>query len=126
MRQAESGGQPLRFVFMSIHNNPDGSITEGMKIEPNGTFVAHEIAVTCTASSQLANVAANTTKGAVQVVIQADGQDVRYRLDGTNPTAANGVLLKNGTSVALSMADALALKFIQVSATALVNATYTM
>lgn len=121
---------------MTLHRNPDvalqgvaafeGSFSEGVKVEPNATFIAHEIGVTCVASSQLANVAANLAAGANQVIIQADGNDIRYRLDGTSPTAAAGVLLKNGTSIALNMADAAALKFIQVAATALVNATYTM
>jgi hypothetical protein len=110
---------------MSIHYNPDGSVTEGYKLESNGTFIAHEIGVVITSSAQLANVAANKALGAVQVIVQADGNDVRYRLDGTAPTTTVGYVLKNGATLALSMADAAAAKFIATAA-AVLNATYTM
>jgi len=81
-----------------------------------------------TAPPRAADVAAAKTAGANQAIIQADGNDIRYRIDGstTAPTAAVGVLLKNGTSMAFNMADALTLRFIQVAATAVVNAIYTM
>jgi hypothetical protein len=36
---------------MSIHENPDGSNTEGTKIEPNGRFVAHALNIGITSSS---------------------------------------------------------------------------
>jgi hypothetical protein len=111
---------------MSIHQNPDGSLTEGVKVEANGSFVAHEIGVAVTAASGLATVATQVTAGAKQVIVQADGQNVRYRLDGTNPTATVGVLILNGTSQIFNMTDAAAAKFIQVSATAVINATYTL
>jgi hypothetical protein len=109
-----------------IHQNPDGSLSDGVKVEANGSFIAHEIGVAVTVASSLATVATQVTAGARQVIVQADGQDVRYRLDGTNPTAAVGVLIKNGTSQAFNMTDAAAAKFIQVSATAVINATYTL
>ena len=111
---------------MSIHQNPDGSVSDGVKIEANGNFVAHEIGVAVTASSGLATVATQVTAGAKQVIVQADGNDIRYRLDGTAPTASVGVLIKNGTSQPFNMPDAAAARFIQVSATAVINATYTL
>lgn len=107
---------------MSIHVNPDGSNTDGVKVEPNGGFISHQIALAITASTQLTVPG----KGETQAVIQADGNDVRYRLDGTSPTATVGVILKNGTSIVLNMTDATAAKFIQTAATAVLNVTYTM
>jgi hypothetical protein len=96
-----------------------------VKVEANAQFIAHEIGVVITTSAQLANVAANKALGANQVIVQADGNDVRYRLDGTAPTTTVGVLLPKSTSIALNMQDAAAAKFIATAA-AVLNATYTM
>lgn len=111
---------------MSIHVNPDGSNTEGTKVEPNGTFVEHEFIAALTAAVGLSNVAAAKTAGATQAIVQAQTQAVSYRLDGTNPTANVGVFIPAGQSVALNMTDAAAAKFIQVTATATLAVTYTM
>lgn len=115
---------------MSIHPNPDQTQTEGMKIEPNGTFIGHTLAIAIAASSQIgASVAAALTKGANQAIIQADGTAaVSYTLDGTVPTTAagGGLLIPAGGSITLNMADAAAAKFIQRAATTVLNVLYTM
>jgi len=111
---------------MSIHENPDASVTEGYKLEPNGTFVAHTLGIAVTASSGIgASVAAAKAAGANQAIIQADGNSVRYRLDTTAPTAAVSVLIANGASISLNMTDAAAALFIQTAATAVLNVTFT-
>ena len=87
-----------------------------------GQFMGHVLGVACAASAQITI----PDIGARQVIIQADGADVRFRLDDTNPTASVGHLLKNGSSITLSAADAAAAKFIQVTATAVLNAWLTL
>lgn len=116
---------------MSIHPNPDQTQTEGMKIEPNGTFIGHTLGIAIVVSSQIgASVAAAITKGANQAIIQADGTAaVSYTLDGTTtPTTAagGGLLIPAGGSITLNMTDAAAAKFIQRAATTVLNVLYTM
>lgn len=61
--------------------------------------------------------------GADAAVITAETQDVRYRDDGTAPTAAIGVPLAKG--VALEYAgDLRALRFIEQAASAVLNVAY--
>ena len=64
--------------------------------------------------------------GCNQAVVQADGQNVRFTLDGTTPTIALGFLIPNGTSITLSAADAATAKLIAVTSGGLVNAVYTL
>lgn len=66
--------------------------------------------------------------GTRQIWMQAEGQHVRYRFDGTAPTTAIGMrLLKdvNDPTVLNAVGDCLSdLKFIEESATGKVNVTY--
>lgn len=101
--------------------NQDGSFAQGERLEVSSPFAAHQIGVPCVTVAMLTLPGV----GENQVIIQADGNDIRFRLDGTNPTASVGMLLKNGTSITLNKQDATALKFIQVAATAVLNAWYT-
>lgn len=119
---------------MSIHNNPDGSITEGMKLESNATFVAHAFlaggAITSSTAigsqtAPLLSVAGAVTVGAKQAVIQALVANVAYRLDGVAPTAGAGMqIVFGGAPLVLNMTDAAAALFI--SATGGIAVTYTM
>jgi hypothetical protein len=61
--------------------------------------------------------------GTTLAIIQAETQNVRYRDDGTNPSASVGMLLPAGDLLYYTgkMAD---LKFIEVSASAKLNVTY--
>lgn len=61
--------------------------------------------------------------GAGLAVIQAEGADVRWRDDGTAPTATVGMLLPAGAELRYTGALA-ALRLIQVSAGATVNVSY--
>jgi len=107
---------------MTAHWNADSSVSDGVKVEAPGALVSQPIGLDVTASAQLTVPAT-----AVQAIVQADGGDVRFRLDGTVPTGAAGFLIKNGTSITLSAADAIAAKFIQASgATSLLNAWFTL
>jgi hypothetical protein len=111
-----------------IHQNPDGSISDGIKIESAGQFVAHAfVPITTSAGGIGASVAAAVTAGARQAVCQAapGAVNILYRPDGTNPTTTVGVVIPAGQSVALNMQDASAALFIAASATTLV-VTYTM
>jgi hypothetical protein len=107
-----------------IHINPDASVTEGTKIEPNASFISHAFISSLTSSTGLTGVAAAKALGANQAVVQAQTAAVMYRLDGTAPTSSVGVQIPAGTSVALSMADAAGALFIGSGAALAV--TYTM
>lgn len=88
---------------------------------PIKRFISEQVGVACVTAAQLTVPAT-----AVNVTVQADGQDVRYTLDGTSPTASSGILLPKGTSTTMSATDAAAAKFIQTTATALLNAIYSL
>lgn len=110
---------------MPIHINgetPTPSVSEGVKVEGPGAFIGHQLELALTASAQITMPG----KGETMVIVQADGNDVRFRLDGVAPTASVGFLIKNGTSVTMSAVDAAAAKFIQVSASALLNAWFAL
>lgn len=116
---------------MTIHQNPDTSLTEGIKVEPNGTFIGHASVTSLAAAvgigaqtAPFLSVAAAKTAGANQAIVQAVTAAIAYRLDGTAPTSTVGVQLAVGQSVALNMTDAAAAQFI--SATGAIFVTYTM
>jgi hypothetical protein len=114
---------------MSSHRNADGSVSDGIKDEAPGIFIAHDIGVACTTSAQLPGATAAQTAGATTCSFQNDGQStamLRYRLDGTVPTASAGVTLGVGQSILLSINDAINVRFIQAAATATINASYSM
>ena len=106
---------------MTTHVNADGSVTNGVKVEAWGSFVSHQIGLVCTTVQTL-----TVPAGAQQAIIQADGQDLRLRLDGTNPTTTAGFLIKSGTSLTLSAADATAAKIIAAVSAGVANIVYTL
>jgi hypothetical protein len=61
--------------------------------------------------------------GATYCVVQAETNNVRYREDGTNPTASTGLLLQVGGSLPFSgsAAQLAAIKFIPVSGNAVLD-----
>lgn len=61
--------------------------------------------------------------GALTALIQAESQDVRWRDDGTNPTATVGVTLGTGLTLPYT-GDLSAIKFIEISASAKLNVSY--
>lgn len=60
---------------------------------------------------------------ATYAIIQAESVDVRWRDDGTNPTASVGMLLFAGASQTFS-GDLTTLKFIQTQASSILNVSY--
>lgn len=120
---------------MTLHYNSDGttadpvSVTDGVKTEGPGAFKAHDLSVTCAASATLPGAAAALAAGATTCLFQNDSgstSNLRYRLDGTAPTAGVGMSLPIGQSLTISINDAVNIKFIQVAATATVNSWYYM
>lgn len=61
--------------------------------------------------------------GARVALIEVEGADVRWRDDGTSPTASVGMVLLEDTGM-VYVSDPSKLKFIEVSATAKVNVSY--
>lgn len=61
--------------------------------------------------------------GTVLAIIQSEAQSVRWRDDGTNPTASVGMLLETGNSIVYNGGFA-ALKLIQTAASAKLNVSY--
>jgi hypothetical protein len=113
-------------ITMSIHLNSDGSQTDGVKVEPWGKFVSHQLGLSVAAVAQL-----TVPAGVNQAVVQADGGAtgiaVRLTLDGTTPVASTGpgFVIPPYQTITLSAADAAAAKFIGATG-ATVNAVYTL
>jgi hypothetical protein len=57
-------------------------------------------------------------------LVQAEAQDVRWRDDGTNPTATVGMILSSGQVLKYDSATIASVKFIQVAASAKLNVSY--
>jgi hypothetical protein len=78
------------------------------------------------AASTALTIPANTNPNAV--LLQADTQAVRWRADGQAPTATVGHVLPNSLTIGAPPlyydGDLRALRFIQVTAGALLNVTY--
>lgn len=62
--------------------------------------------------------------GTRRAIIQADGQALRWRDDGTNPTATVGMLIANGSELRYDGADMGAIKLIAAAAGAIANIAY--
>lgn len=71
------------------------------------------------AAAALTSIPAGTTVA----LIQAEGRDVRWRDDGTNPTTSTGVLLAAGAGFWYRGTFA-AIRFIEVAAGGLLNVSY--
>ena len=61
--------------------------------------------------------------GATVAVIQTEAQNVRWRDDGTSPTASIGMLLNTGQELVYD-GNLAAIKFIEVTASAKLNVSY--
>lgn len=66
----------------------------------------------------------NPPAGAKIVVISVETQAVRYRDDGTPPTASVGMPVAAGTTIEYTSQDFTKIKFIQQTAGAIVNASF--
>ena len=75
--------------------------------------------------SQLTGISVSTgftvVEGTKLALCQAEAQQVRWRDDGTAPTATVGMILQPGDTLIYDAADMVNLKFIQVVAGAIVN-----
>ncbi|TAJ96997.1 MAG: hypothetical protein EPO41_04720 [Reyranella sp.] len=60
---------------------------------------------------------------AMRVLVQAEVQNVRFRDDGTNPTASVGMQILAGQTIEYA-GDLSAIKFIEVAAGAVLNVAY--
>jgi len=58
------------------------------------------------------------------VLLQAETQTVRFRDDGTAPTAANGMILQTGQMPFYYDGDLKAIRFIETTASAALNVLY--
>jgi hypothetical protein len=62
--------------------------------------------------------------GTENVLLQAETQDVRYRDDGTPPTAAIGMILAAKTMYSFTVAEIARMSFIESAATAKLNISF--
>lgn len=67
---------------------------------------------------------ASIPAGADLVLLQATGQNVRWRDDGTNPTATIGMVLTAAGDPYPYSGDLTKIKFIEAAASAVLNVTY--
>lgn len=77
---------------------------------------------------QLTSLAAATAltipAGTSFAMLNAETQDVRWRDDGTDPTATVGMLIAAGATLTYEAADLAVMKFIQSAASAKLNISY--
>lgn len=91
----------------------------------------HALAVTGTLTpkgfQQLTSVSASTAltvpNGATSALIQAENQAIRWRDDGTAPTASIGMLLQSGATLQYN-GDLTAIRLIETIASATINVAY--
>lgn len=62
--------------------------------------------------------------GCELALVQAESQNVRWRDDGTNPTATVGMILMAGATLQYDAAQLGRLKFIETAASAKLNVSY--
>lgn len=62
--------------------------------------------------------------GTVRIVVHAETQNVRWRDDGTDPTASIGMILTTTGELSYNSASLPRLKFIETAASAKINVTY--
>jgi hypothetical protein len=62
--------------------------------------------------------------GTIFALVTPETQGVRWRMDGTDPTASVGYPLAAGNELELDVADIASIKFIQQSASAKLNVVY--
>lgn len=84
---------------------------------------------TAVASSQMGLAVTTATALTVPATatfayVSVEGTNVRWRDDGTNPTATVGFIMYAGAAPQLFSGDLAAVKFIQVAATATINVAY--
>lgn len=76
------------------------------------------------ASTALSTISGGIPANTLYVVIQAEGQAVRYRIDNVAPTASVGRILAVGDSDILALADYTRVKFIETTSSAKINVNF--
>lgn len=107
--------------YSNNQGNPAGAIPVYLAIGPasaTGTPAGYQQITDLSAA-----VALTVPAGATMAVIEAEAADVRYRDDGTNPTATIGMPLAQGGYLPYS-ANLAAIKFIQQASGAVLNVSY--
>lgn len=96
------------------------------KLVPGGTPVVPRPMKAC-GYQQITSLSAATgltiPAGALVALIQAETQNVRWRDDGTNPTASVGMIIGAGSTLPYT-GDLTAIKIIQTTASATLNVSY--
>ena len=116
---------------MSIHINPDQSVTDGARIEPPDVS-SYDLNVTVTTATTLASASSAKAAGCQMANIQCDaatpiGAWVRWRVDGVAPTSSVGWCLLPGNSQFMSISDAIAAKVTAAgTGTVIINVAYTL
>jgi hypothetical protein len=109
--------------------NADGSVVPVVSVQgaDGGTPQSAPATLTPKGYQQItalsAAVALTPPVGSRIATITAEAQDVRWRDDGTNPTATVGMLLTKGTPFQYT-GNLAAIKFIETTASATLNIAY--
>jgi hypothetical protein len=77
-----------------------------------------------TAAVTLSGAGITIPRGAETLLLQAEAQIVRYRDDGTAPTAAIGMQLIVGTMYEFTISEIANMQFIQATASATLNISF--
>lgn len=75
-------------------------------------------------TSLSSSTALTVPEGAEMALVQAESQNVRWRDDGTDPTATVGMLLMAGATLEYDAAQLSVVEFIEAAASAKLNISY--
>ena len=75
-------------------------------------------------TSLSSSTALTVPAGTQMALVQAESQNVRWRDDGTDPTATVGMILMAGATIEYDAAQLSVVEFIEVAASAKLNVSY--
>jgi hypothetical protein len=106
--------------------NPSGNVV-GLKVNSDGEFLTAPAGLTPLGYQQITSLSAaaalTVPAGATAALISAESQGMRWRDDGTNPTASVGMPIAAGESIFFT-GSLSAFKAIEQTASAKLNVNY--
>lgn len=126
-----SGGTALITTLIRVDDIDNAGGIARYHIERPGAYTANPSNAVATTSNgsgtgatfTLTYISNQVPANALWAICQAETQDVRWRDDGTAPTASVGQLLKANDSVILQGSQLFTAKFIETTASAKLNVT---
>lgn len=104
---------------IAVLNSTGGTVTVRTAFDQTSPIAGAQMGLTVVAATGL-----TVPGGATTALISVEGQNVRWRDDGTNPTAGSGMIMYAGAAPQVFSGNLSAVKFIQTAASATLNVSY--